>query len=146
MSLKEKLQSELHLPHRRDEARNRTRPARRRNLRRESPAGHGRQELIWRSSEARVRHGELRRVEDVEHLGAELQPQLLAKLNVFNQRYVKVLITGAFQNARPGAAVMTELRQILVQRPARIGRGTSRLRAGDDPESVGVEPFVDGAV
>src|SRR5215813_14375623 len=72
MSLEEKLQSELHLPHRRDKARNRSRPFRRRDLRRESPARCRRQELIGRRSETRVRRGELRRVEEVEHLGAEL--------------------------------------------------------------------------
>src|SRR5262245_44114037 len=103
MILEEQLQSELHLPHRRDKARNRTRPTRRRDLRWESCAGRRRQELTGRRSEGRVRRGELRRVEEVEHLGAELQLQLLAELNVFEQREIKGLIARPLQNALTGA-------------------------------------------
>src|SRR5262249_14383386 len=79
--LEKKFQPELHLPHWRDQAGNRTRAARRRDLRRERAARRRRQELSGGRAESRVRNGELRRVEDVEHLRAELQPQLLVKLN-----------------------------------------------------------------
>src|SRR5215470_12675536 len=140
MSLEEKLQSELHLPHRRDDAGDRTRPGARSELRREGSAGRGRQSSGVKRG---VRHAELRRVEEVENLGSELQPQFLADRNVFDQREIHVLEPRTFQNRLSGAAVVTELSQIFVARAARRVVIVARLTAGHDAERVRIEPFID---
>src|SRR5262249_17396948 len=129
MRLEEKLQSELHLPHRRDDAGDRTRPGARSELRQERFAGLGRQSSGVKRG---VRHTELWCIEEVENLGAELQPQFLADRNIFDQREVHVLEPRTFQNRLSGAAVVTELSQVFVARAARRVLIVARLTAGHD--------------
>ena len=97
------------MPHRRDDARNRTGAFRRNSYLR----WEDRPRCCWQERRRRIqprrRNAELRRIEQVENLGAELQLQLLGDLRVLDERKVYVLETRPFENALSGAAVMTKL-------------------------------------